>query len=376
MRLFSKISLTDHEGHTRTWDEVPTVGRIASVQPLRNLYAILQNSTHLSTYITTVNLFFRTDEEENLVLGILSSTTSLDTLILGGYLLRPFPINATTLSIFSHPTLRCVDLRNSQFTDENALELLLSHAIGLKELILRNLYIFNDLDADGDANAQETVRHSGRNRIRLESLTLAGFAEPERILQTFSTVDIKHLLSLSIFDGPSTAFIRANAASLQRLSVGQAHGGIGESVQQFFVNLHTQPMFNKATAAYSSRLTQCLLSNQYLDLEANDICGFVSFIGCLGHLDNLSALKTVRVIFHQALDQGYVVANDDDYWASVDEDLHELRSDVVVQIHGARATDCDCEPEDRLTVDMVKSALRLTSNRRDFHVYLDQMPDQ
>ncbi|KAJ7277908.1 hypothetical protein C8J57DRAFT_1465741 [Mycena rebaudengoi] len=118
----------------------------------------------------------------------------------------------TTLSLHC---LRSLCLTNLHFCNIADLEWLLSHAAGLKELILDRIS-FDDPSAY--PFRRDNVPYE--SRVVLESLTLDSMrAAVDVMVSSFSTVDIKHLQSLVVASTPIFALLKANVQTLQKVRI-------------------------------------------------------------------------------------------------------------------------------------------------------------
>jgi hypothetical protein len=123
-------------------------------------------------------------------------------------------------------SLRCLRLTDLIFANVSELESLLSHAIGLKELLLDHI---------GFRDSSESVPHIGAldhhgPRIVLESLTLDSIDDAaETMVSSFSTVDITHLKSLVLSTSPVFPLLKANAQTLQKVRIDYFSDGPSQS---------------------------------------------------------------------------------------------------------------------------------------------------
>jgi hypothetical protein len=103
------------------------------------------------------------------------------------------------------------------------LESLLSHAYGLKELILEEI-TFDNLSRPADLASHEAL-------VVLDSFQLHSYGHHQAaedvvdaMLSTFSKLDIRHLRSLHVAHAvPLLPLLRANARTLQRIQYFQRH---------------------------------------------------------------------------------------------------------------------------------------------------------
>jgi hypothetical protein len=125
------------------------------------------------------------------------------------------------------PHLRSLSLGHYTFASVMELEYLLSHAHGLKELIL-------DMISFEDTSARPANAPSHEPLVVLDSLDvgLDGTlrddviaAGVDAMLSTFSMVDIKHLQSLRVMEvTPLLPFLRANSRTFQKVQTRQPLG--------------------------------------------------------------------------------------------------------------------------------------------------------
>jgi hypothetical protein len=131
---------------------------------------------------------------------------------------QPGLLQTSLHATLSLPYLQSLCLSKLIFANVSELEILLSHAAGLKELILDHI-IFHD---------SEPVRRSGvldEPRVVIESLTLDSFARTvDAMVSSFSTVDIKHLRSLQLVSTPLFPLLKVNAQTLQKVRIAYSQG--------------------------------------------------------------------------------------------------------------------------------------------------------
>jgi hypothetical protein len=228
-RLFSRISVSDYN--------------------VERMSAVLSSSPHLGGYIRILKLSFSLGSEllESFA-QILGAVTALDTLILeSAFVDRSLPFDIAAQSVFTLPTLRCVELRHYQFRDPFELESLLRPSASLRKLKL----VAIDFGRDKDVGEAPTSSHnssadfnlnsvSSGHRLILESLNLVNMKPPDvkSMFQCFTKVDIKHLTSLVFNRGPVTGLLRANAGSIQDITVG---AGFGTQWPFWFFDSHLNP---------------------------------------------------------------------------------------------------------------------------------------
>jgi hypothetical protein len=110
-------------------------------------------------------------------------------------------------------------LRDHQFPDALALQSMLSNSIGLEELVLVLVSFANTSVVLNPAARQEPPR------VVLKSLKLGGMPidRIEAVLNAFTVVDIRHLSSLGCGNHYYEPLVRANARSLQELTLEVSH---------------------------------------------------------------------------------------------------------------------------------------------------------
>jgi hypothetical protein len=214
MRLFSRISV---------WDSYLPTFPLAC----QRLAAVLSSSPHLAGYIQTLELVYDVDDSVlvEFVPRILSAVTAIETLQLvrhGDADMRHFPpFDSSTIAVFSLPSLRRLELCAWWFRNPLELQALLNLSTSLQELTLHNVS-FWEVENDSENSPSAAQRNISSQELVLQSVCLVCI-EPdvvEMMLESFITVDIKHLKSLSLFDSPPNGLLRANAGSLQKLRIG------------------------------------------------------------------------------------------------------------------------------------------------------------
>ncbi|KAJ7266666.1 hypothetical protein C8J57DRAFT_376480 [Mycena rebaudengoi] len=199
--------------------------------------------------------------------------------------------------------LRSLCLYYLDFANASELELLLSHATGLKTLTLGNIHFENPSVRRVD------VPHEVR--VVLESFELELETDVvDAMLPGFSTVDIKHLKSLIIHSSsPITPLLRANAQTIQKVRI---------------------------TSSYHVRASEppdpdILKGNQMLHLIEITEHRFwmASALRKFGHLGHLKALKTMFLDFTDSWGVGSLNAAD---WTELDAILSQA-VDGLEDIH-------------------------------------------
>jgi hypothetical protein len=178
-------------------------------------------------------MFYGLDDDlSQYVAQILLTMTELNTLILHTAFLRGrFPFGPATIAVFSLPSLRRVDLWGYRFRNPFELQSLVTTSVSLRELKLVRIGF------DGDEVSQDDPRNgygidqrvnnmSNGRALVLESLSLVDITplNVELMMDSFTTVDIKHLKSLSFISSPITGLLRANAGSIQNVKIGPIFG--------------------------------------------------------------------------------------------------------------------------------------------------------
>ncbi|KAJ7279327.1 hypothetical protein C8J57DRAFT_132537 [Mycena rebaudengoi] len=165
-------------------------------------------------------------------------------------------------------SLRSLCLANLHFANVSELESLLSHAIGLKALVLDDI-TFSD-------SSVWSVDLRREPRVVIESLTLDTFDAVDAMVSSFSTVDIKHLQSLVLVSTPMFALLKVNAQTLQKVRIA----------------------FSEETPFDLDILegNQTLRSIDVMEVDGS-MAPCLRLFGPLGHL---KALKTISLHFVQA----------------------------------------------------------------------------
>ncbi|KAF7345678.1 hypothetical protein MVEN_01587600 [Mycena venus] len=287
-RLFARISVRDYERTTGRRDEtLSSSPHMSSIMLSYRLSVLLSTSPHLATYIRTLDLCYNASTTEaNFVPRILSAVTALHTLILTDHFCASFPLNSSTVAVFSLPTLRRVELRRYQFANPFELESLLSRAKCLKELTLSATFFGENFEHDRVGVTREAGTASN---VTLEKLTLVRVDNDvvKPMLDLFTMVDIRHLKHLSIHNSPIMDLLRVNAHFIQTLSLGRAYATVS------------------CRAAYLSDVpdSQIMAGTNHLsclNLEADEIHAVLTLLPLLGALENLTALKPSALHFTAA----------------------------------------------------------------------------
>ncbi|KAJ7848293.1 hypothetical protein B0H13DRAFT_2285352 [Mycena leptocephala] len=351
MRLFARISVRDYEEiHIEDLSASP---HAASFAMSRKLSALLSCSPHIAAYIRALDLCYNgTTTEAKFVPSILSTVTALKTLVLTNHFCAPFPVNPSTIAVFSLPSLRRVELRKYQFSNPFELESLLSKAICLKELTLWGIYFADEyFNNDNGSRVRDEISSNSTSTARLEALTLARMdtITVEPMLSSFTRIDIKHLKFLSLLESPIMGLLQANARTIQKLKLGKAY-----HTAYFLTDVPDPEMMTG-----ENNLT-------FLDFEVSEIDSVVALIQLLGNLGNLKVLKTLKITLHHSLDL-VEDNNEREEWKALDTLLLPLLSSVEVQIHAAFGS--FNKHMNALDVDLVKKCLPSLSDRGMLHVY-------
>ncbi|KAJ6517868.1 hypothetical protein C8R47DRAFT_1062454 [Mycena vitilis] len=215
-RLFARISVHDYEAnYAEEQGLLPYSPHSASTILSDKLFALLSSSPHIAAYIQVLDLFYH--ETELVPPVILAAVTELRVLTLADHFCGYFPVNPSTLAVATY-----------SFHDPWELESLLSTATSLRELTL-NAVEFSDCDSDDEddefaAGKKLAQTGTGDGAVVLETLTLIrmeAFAV-RPIVNLFDRVDVKHLASLSLLESPIMGFLKANARSIETITIGKA----------------------------------------------------------------------------------------------------------------------------------------------------------
>ncbi|KAF8209221.1 hypothetical protein K438DRAFT_1960950 [Mycena galopus ATCC 62051] len=344
--LSARISFLDYRSR---WKDNRTPPSVLLAQ---RLSALLHYAPHIAIFIRTLDLCYpSTRPEADLVPRILSAVPALNSLVLRNSAENgPFPVNPSTITVFSLQSLRRVELRGYQFANALELESLLGTAICLKELILRDIYFEDMVQSNADA------REAGcGGRVKLENLVLEELyhSAVETMFDSFTTVDIRHLKSLAIFDSgmTMTELLRVNARSIQQLKLGNAYNS-----RSRWDHSSDAPMITDAP--YLLRV----------DFEVDAIHALLPLIPPLGDLRTLKALKTIRIALCNGITAKRIHKGQ---WEQFDALLQPLPNGVTVEIYAAsgpfwhEAVDA-VRAED---LDLIKQYLPLLSRRGTLHVY-------
>ncbi|KAJ7430520.1 hypothetical protein B0H11DRAFT_2135344 [Mycena galericulata] len=350
MLLFSRIAVDDYAFNKCRYDQDPYDYEPTSLS--LQLAKLLETSPHLASYIRTLDLDFALySMDGESVPKILSVVTRLHTLTLTSCnecdSLNPFH---DFIAMGSLPCLQRLELRDYELDSPVELELLLSRIPSLRELTLRGIDFSNKLRKIERDNDCVDKKSSGAGRVLLDALTLVYMTQldVEQMLDFFTTVDIKHLKSLSLTGWPVPALLRANAGSIQTVKI----------VECYFEDEEDEIDEDEIDAilACDNRLS-------FIDIEGRDAELVHLSLYPLGRLQNLKVLKTIRISFSHLLPRATFVENA--HWEQLDALLMQVHSDVEVNMHvgfdsRTRAGD----------VELVRKCLPLLSGRGLLHVHI------
>ncbi|KAF8210762.1 hypothetical protein K438DRAFT_2011308 [Mycena galopus ATCC 62051] len=343
-RQFAKISVRDYERITGHRDEGLSFSpHIGSIMLSQRLSFLLSCSPRIADYVRTLDLCYNASTTEaNFMPQILSAVTvALDTLILTDHFCGSFPDDPDTISVFSLPSLRRVELCRYQFANPSKLESLLSKAKCLKEFTLRAINFEQDFDSvDNDVGGPQKVDRA--TEVKLEKLSVVELTSLviNSMLNSFTTADIRQLKALAIHNSPFVSLLRANTPSIQKLKIKKAHA------------------MSYASDVPNPRMMAGKNYLDHLDLEVNEIDAVVTLIPLLGDLENLTALKIIRITLNCSLNRDGI-SEDEEEWEQLDALLKRLCSGVQVEIHAT----FDLLDIDTDYVDAVKKQLPLLSSR-------------
>jgi hypothetical protein len=191
---------------------------------LLKLERLLVESPHIGTYVRFFSLFLPGIESpilcDNLVsvsrfMPLLPHLTHLE--VIAGKYNRPWEpqplfLKSALQAAFSLPSLRSIHLSRYSFIDVYALEALLSHAIGLKELSLDAIDFI-------DTCARPVSLGPRRASVVLESLRMTYIKSivTESIASAFRMVDITQLRSLDLRMTRMVPLLKKSGPNIQKL---------------------------------------------------------------------------------------------------------------------------------------------------------------
>ncbi|KAJ7748229.1 hypothetical protein B0H14DRAFT_2984100 [Mycena olivaceomarginata] len=336
MRLFSRISV---------WDSYLPTFPLAC----QRLAAVLSSSPHLAGYIQTLELLYDADNSVlvEFVPRILSAVTAVETLQLVRHVDADMwhfpPFDSSTIAVFSVPSLRRLELCDWCFRNPLELQALLNLSASLRELTLHNVS-FEEVENDSENSPSVAQRNISGQELVLESLRLV-CVEPhvvEMMLESFSTVDIKHLKSLSFFYSSPNGLLRANAGSLQKLRINHTCA---------FAEFEIDPDILTSANYLSS-----------IELEGYSVEAIA--LPLLGNLANLKALTRIQIVLSHYFYENRREAGVQ-RWAEVDAFLVRAHG-AEVHIYGSYENQDGMGPQN---VEDVKKLLPLVSSSGRLHVY-------
>ncbi|KAJ7253598.1 hypothetical protein C8J57DRAFT_1519327 [Mycena rebaudengoi] len=175
--------------------------------------------------------------------------------------------------MFSFRSLRSVCLIDLEFTDVWELESLLSHATGLKELILVGVRFHWHHTVSVRA-----VDRPHEYRVILESVRLESMAYAvDLIAANFTIVDVHHLHYLEVIGAPLVPLLTASAQTIREVRNANSNGWkVDQDILEGNTTLHS--------------------------IEINDVSSnMASTLKEFGHLGHLTALKTISLHFTDTL---------------------------------------------------------------------------
>ncbi|KAF8169858.1 hypothetical protein K438DRAFT_1854785 [Mycena galopus ATCC 62051] len=257
---------------------------------IRRLSAVLESSPHLGGYVRTLELSLCLNSADfRFAVQLLHVVTALETLVLqSAFLQGSFPFDCKVVMILL-PTLRRVELGYYKFHDPFELESLLKDFVSLRELKLMEIEFINDGSAE---KRRRNTARKGRSRHSpriLESLTLVRIQPTtvESMLECFTTVDIKHLKSLSSAAActPIASILRASACSICNVTIDKC----------------------LESRSYSDNLDPNILACENnlntINVHAMVLEEVLTSLPLFGHLENLPALNTIRIVLRGRLDR-------------------------------------------------------------------------
>ncbi|KAF7348012.1 hypothetical protein MSAN_01753400 [Mycena sanguinolenta] len=168
------------------------------------------------------------------------------------------------------------------------------------------------------------------------------------MFHSFTTVDMRHLKSLCIYQSPLTRFLRENSRSLRNLKMGSSCGSISWS-----------------SDTPDPQIMAGQNSLNCIEFEVDKLHAILTFVSLLGDLRNLTALKIVKITFQHRLYREDII--EDAEWDRLDEVLQSLPTGVPVDV--CAAFDRHVTVMDGPDVDAIKNRLPRLANRGTLHVY-------
>ncbi|KAJ7266721.1 hypothetical protein C8J57DRAFT_1717998 [Mycena rebaudengoi] len=230
-----------------------------------------------------------------------------------------------TLSLYC---LRSLSLYYLRFANTSELELLLSHATGLKALTLGNITF------DNRSVCRVDLLHEVR--VVLESLELELDTDMvDAIVSGFSTVDIKHLKSLVIIFSPIIPLLKANAQTVQKVRI-----------ISYYPREPPDP--------------DVLKGNQTLHMIGITESSFwmASALQQFGRLGHLKALKTISLDFTDRAE-----------YASPSTEVDWTKIDAILSSAVDELEDIHIHTEHPLDVEFIRSLLPSVGEKIAVHVH-------
>ncbi|KAJ7238862.1 hypothetical protein C8J57DRAFT_111781 [Mycena rebaudengoi] len=282
------------------------------------------------------------------ILSRLPGLTHLTLDFLSTYSDWPSLFKASIRTTLSLNCLRSLCLYYLRFENASELELLLSHATGLKALNLGGI-LFQNLSVRG-------VDPPGVH-VFLESLELELEMEAvDAIVSGFSTVDIKHLKSLITNSSPIIPLLRANAQTIQKVRITPSYCPFNCPSLSFALLTRTE---NTDLRVLQLPDPDILNGNQTLhsiDI-AEDSSKMASALQQFGHLGHLKALKTISLDFADRVK--HVSSNAAD-WTKLDAILSSA-------VNGLE--DIHIHTEHLLDVELIRSLLPSVGEKIAVHIH-------
>ncbi|KAJ7432191.1 hypothetical protein B0H11DRAFT_2127344 [Mycena galericulata] len=322
--IFSAVRL-DGFGHSRS--------RRYTKAPFERFARLLRERPHIASYVRNLHFVYSLDEA-TLLVEILACLPSLEEIhaqphgslssrVNHTWVAHPAPLKAALSAALSCPTLRRVNMMGYHFHHARELHNLLRNTVSLKHLALEYIEF-----EDHDESITSEAATPPASKIFVDSLKLKGLLleNIHSIMAAFTTVDIRHLRSLQLWDTPMTSILRANAATLQAVEI----------------------LLKSRFAADLDRLDVDVLAGAHqvasIRIEAYDAPNLDSAFGFLGNLSHLTALRTLDFKIFPRL----IVADDERVWRRVDVALSSLHLHSVA-ITTRRNWNVQLEPRSMLT---------------------------
>ncbi|KAJ7723339.1 hypothetical protein DFH07DRAFT_855939 [Mycena maculata] len=260
-----------HQSQMHLFAEIETTSPSSS----RRFSELLSASPHLALYVRGLTLHCSRDNWRSAahILSAVSRLTQLKLTPLRGFQ-DPFPREPTPLhGSFSFQSLRSLELCNYDFYDVFELEALVSDCPKLESLVLQDI-VFSNHPLSPAAAVREGATVVVPD-LTLRDMTLATI---DTIMAAFTAVDLKQLLSLSVYHAPFSNTLRLNVNSVRSLHIRSFFHPVR------FENLPAEPDFPPAVAL------------EYLYLEVNvppDVLRLLAIFGDLGRLTKLTSIAVL-----------------------------------------------------------------------------------